>query len=570
MGVLNLVALRDELRSANLYEVERPRCPRPAAADLPMFRTYDGSGNDRTDLEMGRSGTRLGRNSPLTLAAASAHRELLVPNPREVSRRLLTRDAFQPATTLNVLAAAWIQFQVHDWFSHGDSLLDSHIEIPLDAADPWPEHPMRVRRTRPDPTQNAGDDLPPTHINWASHWWDGSQIYGSNEERNRMLREGAGGRLLVIDGRLPEHPQFSGLDLSGFDDNYWVGLALLHTLFVKEHNAICERLAQAYPSWDDEQLFRTARLVNCALMAKIHTVEWTPGILDHPVLHRAMNTNWYGLLGKWARRHVGRVGSGEILSGIPGSKTDHHSAPYSITEEFVTCYRLHPLIPDDYEIRTAGSGALIDTIDFEPLHGRSTRDTVDRYGMANLLYSFGVANPGAVTLHNHPRALQNHVRIDGHRLDLGTIDITRDRERGIPRYNDFREMLHRPRLESFEDLSANPRWVAELREVYAGDIDAVDPMVGMYAETPPPGFGFSDTAFRIFILMASRRLKSDRFFTQDYRADVYTPEGLDWIDQTTMADVLVRHHPELASPLAGVRNAFAPWQRGRSDNGGAR
>jgi hypothetical protein len=41
--------------------------------------------------------------------------------------------------------------------------------------------------------------------------------------------------------------------------------------------------------------------------------------------------------------------------------------------------------------------------------------------------------------------------------------------------------------------------------------------VGMYAEPLPPGFGFSDTAFRVFILMASRRLKSDRFFTSDFR-----------------------------------------------------
>ena len=55
-------------------------------------------------------------------------------------------------------------------------------------------------------------------------------------------------------------------------------------------------------------------------------------------------------------------------------------------------------------------------------------------------------------------------------------------------------------------------------------------MVGLYAEPLPQGFGFSDTAFRVFILMASRRLKSDRFFTRDYRPEVYTPAGLDWID----------------------------------------
>ena len=89
-------------------------------------------------------------------------------------------------------------------------------------------------------------------------------------------------------------------------------------------------------------------------------------------------------------------------------------------------------------------------------------------------------------------------------------------------------------------------------------------MVGLYAEQPPKGFGFSDTAFRVFILMASRRLKSDRFFTRDYTAETYTQEGLDWIDETTMVDVLERHYPEVAPALEGVDNAFAPWRRVRA------
>lgn len=42
------------------------------------------------------------------------------PNPRLVSETFMKRDVegFKPATTLNLLAAAWIQFQVHDWFFH--------------------------------------------------------------------------------------------------------------------------------------------------------------------------------------------------------------------------------------------------------------------------------------------------------------------------------------------------------------------------------------------------------------------------------------------------------------------
>ena len=83
----------------------------------------------------------------------------------------------------------------------------------------------------------------------------------------------------------------------------------------------------------------------------------------------------------------------------------------------------------------------------------------------------------------------------------------------------------------------------------------------MYAERKPKGFGFSDTAFRIFILMASRRLESDRFFTRDYRPEIYTKDGIDWVENTDMRTLLLRHFPELEPALAGVANPFAPWRR---------
>jgi hypothetical protein len=131
----------------------------------------------------------------------------------------------------------------------------------------------------------------------------------------------------------------------------------------------------------------------------------------------------------------------------------------------------------------------------------------------------------------------------------------------VPRYNDFRERLRKKRITKFEDLTDDPQLAEEIRDVYDGDIDRVDLQVGMLAEPLPPGFGFSDTAFRIFILMASRRLKSDRFFTNDYSEDVYTPEGLAWVEGNSMVDVLLRHHPELGRALEGCENAFAPWRR---------
>ncbi len=133
--------------------------------------------------------------------------------------------------------------------------------------------------------------------------------------------------------------------------------------------------------------------------------------------------------------------------------------------------------------------------------------------MTDLFYSFGLMHPGAVTLHNYPRALQQFTRPDGVLIDLAAHDIMRCRELGVPRYTKFREMLHMRPVRTFEDLTDNPTWREEIRRVYEGDIDRVDLIVGLFAETPPKGFGFSDTAFRIFVLMASRRLNSDRFFT---------------------------------------------------------
>jgi hypothetical protein len=421
---------------------------------------------------------------------------------------------------------------------------------------------MTVKATIADRTRTWKSGLPPTFVNTVTHWWDLSQVYGSTEERNRELRSGENGKLKIEDGMLPNETErkLDGVDMTGFSDNYWIGLSLLHTLFAKEHNAICDHLKGAYPTWDDEQLFLTARLVNSALSAKIHTVEWTPGILANPVLERAMHANWYGILPQWVRKRFGHVGT-EMIGGIVGSDQEHHTAPYAITEEFISVYRLHPLLPDDYEIRDHRTGEVVEEIDFDPIQGAGTRPTIEKYGWSNLLYSFGIANPGAITLKNHPKALSNHVRLNGDRVDLGTIDILRDRERGVPRYNDFREKLRKKRITKFEDLSDDPKLVEEMRDVYDDDIDRVDLQVGMLAEPLPPGFGFSDTAFRIFILMASRRLRSDRFFTNDYSPDVYTPEGMRWVEESDMKDVLLRHHPELAPALEGVENAFAPWKR---------
>jgi hypothetical protein len=569
VALMNIIALRIQLRDKNLTDTRTPdptvrrpgvtpgQCPAGAA----RFRTPDGSYNALDDPDMGMAGTRFGRNVALDQAFPEPMPGLMTPNPHTISRTLMRRETFTPATTINLLAASWIQFQTHDWFSHARDN-DVPIEIDLPEGHAWHENPMRVPRTRPDPTRTEKDaDLPPTYLNRLTHWWDSSSIYGSSEEERKRVRSFTDGKLVIQNGRLPLDPK-TGTAITGFAEHWWVGLGMLHTLFSLEHNAICDALKKKHPDMDDDELFGTAQLVNAALIAKIHTVEWTPAIISHPALTIGMRANWWGLLGERLHRLVGRVGSNEELSGIPGSPVNQHGSPYQLTEEFVSVYRLHPLLPDELQLHSLADGSLLDTMAMDEIILMNA-EKVLRGGVQahDLFYSVGIQNPGAVCLHNYPRWMQDLTLPDGIELDMGAVDILRDRERGVPRYNEFRRQLHLAPAKTFADLTDNPVWAKELEDMY-GDVERVDLQIGMHAETPPKGFGFSDTAFRVFILMASRRIKSDRFLTDCFTEEYYTKTGLAWVADSSMITVLERHYPELRKALEGVDNAFVPWKKG--------
>jgi hypothetical protein len=512
---------------------------------------------------MGMAGTRFGRNVPLPEAVPDNGDALLDPSPRVISRDLLARDKFIPATTLNLLAAAWIQFETHNWFSHGQPEPGNEFKIKLTPGDDWPDAIdgcMHIRRTLADTTsREAWLGAAPTFRNFNSHWWDAGQIYGSSRDHQMQIRSGRDGMIaLGADGMLPEDPTHPGFDFTGFNDNWWIGLSLLHNLFAREHNTICQGLKRRYPAWNDEELFQHARLINGALIAKIHTIEWTPAILAHPALQLGMHTNWSGLPWRVMRMVLGK--DNETANGIPGTPAQQHSAPYAMTEEFASVYRLHPLLPEDVSIRSLKDHSAL-TYGFVDVQGKHTRALMQKHGFVDVLYSLGIANPGAIRLHNYPNFLRQFNKDGQPLMDVAAIDIMRDRERGVPRYNRFRELVGKKRVTSFEEITSIPGAAARMREIYKDDVDRVDLMVGLLAEDLPDGFGFSDTAFRVFILMASRRLKSDRFFTDDFRPEIYTAFGMEWIQNNSMTSVLLRHVPELGPALKGVENGFAPWNR---------
>jgi hypothetical protein len=565
-GLGVLVGVRNVLRQQNLHDTGI--APTTGAQPLPPFeprlltsRSPDGTYNDLSDPAMGRAGSRFGRNVPLERTFPGPEPGLQEPSPRLVSLELLTREQIQEATTVNALAAAWLQFMIRDWFSHGRGDSANTWTVRLDDDDPWPVKPMVIPKTPPDPTRPDDDgEFAPTYLNSESHWWDASQLYGVSAQDQKFRRTGKDGKLRIRDDGLLELPKQKELDPTQVP-GWWLGVALMVTVFVREHNAICDMLRAEFPSWTDDDIFERARLVNAAVIAKIHTVEWTPAVISHPTTKVALRANWWGLAGERLHNLFGRISHDEVISGIPGSETNHYGIPYSLTEEFVAVYRMHPLVPDDYSFRSTADNGPIREATLRELSGPYATGVMESIPTTDLFYSFGTMHPGMVTLHNFPRFLQEFERPDGHLQDLAATDILRSRELGVPRYNEFRRLLQLKPPKSFNELTDNPDWARQIERVYDSDIERVDLSVGMFAEPLPKGFAFSDTAFRIFVLMASRRLNSDRFFTTDYTPRVYTQAGLDWIDANDMGTVLLRHYPSLRTAMRGLPNSFHPWHR---------
>lgn len=127
IGTLNIGALRVELRQHNLHDGYASATAQGNPQDTPLTderflhaRNSDGNFNSLDQPRMGSRCMRFGRNFPRKVTEKPSENELWTPNPRLLSERIMARQpgGFKPATSLNLLAAAWIQFQTHDWFFH--------------------------------------------------------------------------------------------------------------------------------------------------------------------------------------------------------------------------------------------------------------------------------------------------------------------------------------------------------------------------------------------------------------------------------------------------------------------
>jgi hypothetical protein len=729
--------------------------------EIIRFRTVDGICSDMSNPLMGASGQNFARNvdfaaafpeQSLDASARNRHANriaLLKPDPQLISRRLFARPQsvpqrcnggqglpghsaaahcdYQKAPHLNVLAAFWIQFMTHDWFSHLSEGANAPQLMPMGCAA---EQVNGTPGGRPGgvPSKNIacrpGDRIDEalfseqgapetfaekdrqyfaraykTSANNVTAWWDASQVYGYDarsrrrvkrdpRDRAKLLLESAPGQR-ELTGYLPllessdyRNPQWHGQESVAFPDNWNIGLSFFHNVFAREHNLFVDhfrartkrapetdsglrhptRRNQIIPYKDvtDDELFEVARLVIAAEIAKIHTIEWTPQLLYNEPLHLAMNANWSGLLEKHALAGAalesalkqfaeasqpdwfaafaagpGIVGLGNKLADF-NAGIHHFGSPFNFPEEFVNAYRLHAMLPDllEYREHEAGSNRILEKIPVtETLRGRAT-SALRRRGLAHWALSLGRQRAAQLTLKNHPLFLYNlkvpRISSTTGKIDVLALDIIRDRERGIPRYNEFRRQYGLRQLTSFDDFidprlpqsspqrSEQRKIVAELRQIYGqhrcdaakiisqaqtnddgsgvsdclghahgslvDNIEDLDALVGWLAESVRPhGFAISETQFQVFMLNASRRLFSDRFFTSSFRAEFYSHPGIEWVNHngpdgkimektksnghrlevSPLKRVLQRTIPELRSELENVINVFDPWARDR-------
>ena len=378
------------------------------------------------------------------------------------------------------------------------------------------------------------DGHTPLFRNETSHWWDGSMLYGDDGDGVAYFE------FQPEDGMLVEEED--GTEKIGKPQNTWFGLQLLHHIFAREHNHIADML-QRVEGLSVHDARRCARLVVVALLAKIHTTEWTPQVFHSVDMHTVMQSQWHGMLpfGWKPDEKISPNVVTQVVGGLPRMNiANNHGHHRAFTEEFVAVYRLHSLLPD--VVHTADQSVSLPMSQLLQQHSLRRSTTVAPLAM--LVQCMFDTPSGRMDLHNFPHVLSDEP------MCLDVVDIIRDREIGVPRYAAFRERMGLTRPRSFADITPDPETQYLLSEVY-DTVDSVDLQVGMMAEPKRDGWIISDTAFQVFIVEAARRIQSDRFLCADFTPAIYTATGFQWVQSQTMYDIVTRHLPIVSGVLPG-------------------
>ncbi len=333
---------------------------------------------------------------------------------------------------------------------------------------------------------DAGDP----RCNTSNHEVDLCQVYGVHATDTALLRERSGGRLKsqCIDGQeYPPYlfengevrPEFRGLSYVGLTpDGTWgyrdarlandplltperkarlfatglergnitVLFSGISTIFLREHNRLSAELRRAYPDWDDDRLFETARNINILQLLRIVVEDYVNHL--SPVNFRLIVDR------SWAER-------------------EYWYRTNRINAEFNLLYRWHALMPDLLTM----PGCTIAAADY-----MLNNEQLLVHGVENLIEAASSQRAGLISLRNTPDFLIE--------ADLAAMDKSRGWR--IRSYNDYRELYSLGRVKTFAEISSNPTISAALKELY-GSVDDVEFLVGLLAEDRIAGSPLGET-----------------------------------------------------------------------------
>nr|XP_060630500.1 prostaglandin G/H synthase 2 [Anolis sagrei ordinatus] len=319
------------------------------------------------------------------------------------------------------------------------------------------------------------------------HGVDLSHIYGENLDRQMKLRLLKDGKLKyqMIDGEMypptvkdtqaemiypphiPEHLRFCvGQEVFGLVP----GLMMYATLWLREHNRVCDVLKGEHPEWDDEQLFQTTRLILIGETIKI--------VIEDYVQHLS-------------GYHFKLKFDPELLF------SQRFQYQNRIAAEFNTLYHWHPLLPDTFNIQDQ---------EYTYQQFVYNNSIMLDHGLSHMVQSFSKQTAGRVAGgRNVPVAV----------LKVAKASIDQSRQMRYRSLNEYRKHFLLKPFQSFEELTGEKEMAAELKELY-GDIDAMELYPALLVEKPRPGAIFGETMIELGAPFSLKGLMGNAICSPEY------------------------------------------------------
>jgi hypothetical protein len=471
------------------------------------FRSFDGTGNNKSDTDLNSANTDFTRDTSAHFANNDGHTMIDGPNARDVSNILVAGHGDEPDPQgLSGMMYAWGQFIDHD-LDLEKTGGGADISIPVQPGDPGlPDGTTEIPLTRAliDLTTGTPGN-PGAAINTVTGWMDASMVYGSDAATAASLRTADGHMKTSAGNNLPIDPN-SGMFMAGdvrAAEN--PDLTALQTLFVREHNYQVDLAHQQHPTWTGDQLYQWARAIVTAEIEHITYDEFLPHLL----------------------------GAGAIL---PYTGYNPNVDP-TISEEFAgAAYRFgHSLVSGAIEgINEQGqttSDEELRDVFFEP-----ASQFVADGGADGLLRHLGADVSNKFDIHIIDD-LRNFLLDPPDGLDLAAINIQRGRDLGLGTLNETRGELGLTPYGSFSDISSDPETVANLQAAY-GTVDKVDLWSGGLSEDPVGGAMVGETFLTIIAAQFEALRDGDRLWYENQGFDAKT---LATIKNTTLSDIIERN-----------------------------